>query len=386
MAEGATSPAEAFIEAVTAQAQGMAELPFVLAYAPVAQMNPFQRLLYSRAAENGFAIVPALKFQHLGLASWRGRSVIHLHWLATLLEGVRTRGAAKARIDAFESDLARWRAAGNRVVWTMHNVLPHDCDIPEAEIALRRVMVEGADAIHLLSRSSADEARQYYELPEEKLFHVPHPSYEGWYANAGDRITARLDIGAEARDFVFALFGSIQPYKGAIELVDAFEQLRAANPGRSLKLVIAGKPVDKDYVEQLTVRMAHVPGATLIPNAMDERNIQSLFNGADAVVAPYRRTLNSGVALLAATFRRPLIAPRAGGVLETYATDPALLYTGAAGDGLVDAMQRSLTHRPPASALDAILASHRPAAVSDRFFSALREKLFARDDQGNTQR
>ena len=60
MAEGATSPAEAFIEAVTAQAREMAELPYVLSYAPVAQMNPFQRLLYSRAAENGFAIVPAL--------------------------------------------------------------------------------------------------------------------------------------------------------------------------------------------------------------------------------------------------------------------------------------------------------------------------------------
>ncbi len=386
MADGATSPAEAFIDAVTAQAQGMAELPYVLGYAPVAQMNPFQRLLYSRASENGFAIVPALKFQHLGQTSWRGRSVIHLHWLASLLEGVSTAGAAKARIDAFEADLARWRAAGNRVVWTMHNVLPHDCDIPEAEVALRRVMVQGSDAIHLLSQSSADEARQYYDLPEDKLFHVPHPSYEGWYANAGDRITARLDIGAESRDFVFVLFGSIQPYKGAIELVDAFEALRVANPHRSLKLVIAGKPVDKAYVEQLTARMAHVPGATLVPSAMDERNIQSLFNGADAVVAPYRRTLNSGVALLAATFRRPLVAPRAGGVLETYSADPALLYTGGAGDELVDAMQRALTHRPPASALDGILESHRPARVSDRFFSALHEKLFARDDHGNNQR
>ncbi|WP_158637104.1 hypothetical protein [Arenimonas daejeonensis] len=286
MAEGATSPAEAFIEAVTAQAHDMATLPYVLTYAPVAQMNPFQRLLYSRSAEYGFAIVPALQFGHLGLAGWRDRSVIHLHWLAGILDGVATQEEAGGRIEAFASDLARWRDDGHRIVWTMHNVLPHDCDIPEAEVALRRVIVAGADAIHLLSRSSADEARRHYDVPEHKLFHVPHPSYEGWYANAGDRITARLDIGAEPRDFVFVLFGSIQPYKGAIELVDAFEVLREMHPGRSLRLVIAGKPIDKEYTQRLAARMAHVPGASLLPSSLEERNIQSLFNGADVVVAP----------------------------------------------------------------------------------------------------
>ncbi|WP_460454120.1 glycosyltransferase family 4 protein [Arenimonas aestuarii] len=386
MAEGATSPAEAFVDAVLAQSQVMPDLPFVLNYAPVAQMNPFQRLLYSRAAENGFAVVPALRFQHLDVASWAGRSVIHLHWLATLLDGVSTEAAASQRIEGFRADLARWKQAGHRILWTMHNVLPHDCDIPEAEIALRRVIVEGADVIHLLSRSSADEARRHYALPEEKLFHVPHPSYEGWYANAGDRITARLDIGAEARDFVFVLFGSIQPYKGVLELVDAFEALRAEVPERSLKLVVAGKPVDRDYLAAVSARMAGVHGARLVPNAMDERNIQSLFNGCDAVVAPYQRTLNSGVALLAATFRRPLVAPRAGGVLETYADDAALLYTGDAGDTLLDAMRRALGHRPDPAVFDTLLATHRPTAVSDRFFGALKQHLAKCDQEGSIHR
>src|SRR5690606_41961374 len=88
LAEGATSPEAAFVEAVLAQASRMEQLPLALNYAPVARMNPFRRLLYSRSAEHCFAVVPALRFEHLGLVGWAGRSVVHLHWLGDAPEGV----------------------------------------------------------------------------------------------------------------------------------------------------------------------------------------------------------------------------------------------------------------------------------------------------------
>jgi len=376
LAEGAISPEAAFVEAVLAQASRMEQLPLALNYAPVARMNPFRRLLYSRSAEHCFAVVPALRFEHLGLVGWAGRSVIHLHWFANVLKGVESSDEARTRIEGFQANLAAWKARGHRILWTMHNVLPHDCVVPDAEVALRKVIVAAADAIHVLSKASVEEARRYFLLPEEKVFHVPHPCYEGWYANANDRLVARLDLDAESRDFVFVLFGSIQRYKGAMDLLDAFDTLRRMRPDRSLKLVIAGKPVDRDHVEEIAARVATTPGARLIASAMEERDIQSLFNGADAVVAPYRRTLNSGVALLAATFRRPLIAPGSGGVKETYAEDPMLLYSGAEGDGLLEAMHRALEHRPDDAVFDAILAAHRPPELSSRFFVEVRQRLF----------
>src|SRR5690554_1643537 len=119
LADQVTSPAETFVNAVVAQADRSDKLPYALSYFPVATMNPYQRLLYSRAAESGFAIVPTLQMQHLGRVHWRGRSVLHLHWLASVLYGVVTPGAAEGRIDALRADMAGWRAAGHRVVWTM---------------------------------------------------------------------------------------------------------------------------------------------------------------------------------------------------------------------------------------------------------------------------
>ena len=374
LADGVLSPAEATMQALLAQAGRSQDLPFLLSYAPVAEMNPFQRLLYSRASDEGFAVVPAPQLRQLGTVGWAGRSVIHLHWVASVLAGATDMHEAGQRVAAFRNSLVSWRAAGHRVVWSMHNVLPHDSSLVEAEIALRRVMVEQSDAVHLLSRASADEAARYYELPEEKTFHVPHPSYEGWYANTGDRMSARMDLGLGGNEFTFVAFGSLQRYKGLLELMDAFEELRKRQPERPMRLLIAGKAVDKAYHAELEARAELMAAVNLIPSAMEERQVQTLLNGADAAVAPYLRTLNSGAALLAASFRRPLVAPRIGGVAETFAADPSLLYTGEPGDTLVDAMERALTARIGDHVFEEILQTHRPDAISRDFFTAVRKR------------
>src|SRR5690606_12957007 len=87
LADGVLSPAEATMQALLAQAGRSTDLPFLPSYAAVAEMNPFQRLLYSRASDEGFALVPAIRFRQLASVGWAGRSVIHLHWLASVLSG-----------------------------------------------------------------------------------------------------------------------------------------------------------------------------------------------------------------------------------------------------------------------------------------------------------
>lgn len=377
IADGVVTPAESVLSALTAQAGRTTDLPFLLNYAPVAEMNPFQRLLYCRASDAGFALVPATGFEQIAPVSWAGRSVIHLHWLASILSGAQTMEEARDRIASFRARLGMWRAAGHRIVWSMHNVLPHDCAMPKAEVELREVIVEQADAVHILSKSSGDEARRFFTLPEQKTFHLPHPSYEGWYADVGDRMTARMDLGLAPDEFVFVAFGSMQRYKGLIELVDAFVELKRRHPHRRFQLILAGKIVDKDFHEEVAAKCERIAGTRVIGSAMEERQVQTLMRGADVSVAPYLKTLNSGVALLSATFRCPLVAPRAGGLAELFAADPHLLYGAGEGDQLVDAMERSLTHVPSPDVLDRILEAHRPERISRQFFDELRSRFFA---------
>src|SRR5690606_12652516 len=118
------------------------------------------------------------------------------------------------------------------------------------------------------------------------------------------------------------------------ELVEAFRALKLRHPMKNFRLVVAGNPADKDYVGKILDAVADVPEIRVIQSAMQEKEIQTLFNAADVLVAPYIKTLNSGVSLLAATFRKPLVAPNVAGVAQTFANDGSLLYSDSDGDHL----------------------------------------------------
>lgn len=90
LVNGVETASEVFCRAVIEQAHNAEGLPFILNYAPLAQVNPFQQLLYCRAEAAGYATVPAVTFDDLAPVPWRGRGVIHLHWLASILSGIES--------------------------------------------------------------------------------------------------------------------------------------------------------------------------------------------------------------------------------------------------------------------------------------------------------
>lgn len=377
---GVQSATEMLINAVNMQAADSGCLPRVLSYAPVASMNPFQRLLYCRAKECGYAIVPTPKFQDLGSVNWGKGSVIHLHWLASILRDAIDRTDAQVRIEEFRRNLTKWKKGGHKIVWTMHNVLPHDTKFPDEEIDIRKTIGQYADAVHILSNDSIAKSADLFESPLSNVFHVPHPSYEGWYANVAASTSAKLDLGIRPGEFVILQFGSIQPYKGTPTLISAFHKVERLRPSRKIRLIIAGKPVDKAHLSEINSLANGSENIIVIPSAMDEREVQTLFNASDVVVAPYTTTLNSGVALLAATFKKALVAPKIGGIMETYMEDDTLLYSDIDGDTLLEALLRALDYRMQKSVFSKILERHKPEDISIKFFDAITQKLFGLDN------
>ncbi|VFR35333.1 hypothetical protein ANDA3_3904 [plant metagenome] len=111
------------------------------------------------------------------------------------------------------------------------------------------------------------------------------------------------------------------------------------------------------------------------PLTIEDAQVQEFFAASDVVVAPYLATLNSGVALLAATFRRLVVAPRQGAMAEVFAGDDALLYDPDSERGLYDAMRKALVHQVDGASLDGLLMRHRPRQISTVFFARLRERL-----------
>jgi glycosyltransferase involved in cell wall biosynthesis len=358
--------------------------PILLAYHPVARLNPFQALLYGAAWGAGVAPLPMVSLAELdgvaGLASLGVQVVLHLHWTNTVLAGVPADGAAVATAE-FLARLDRFRAAGGRLVWTVHNVLPHDSVRPADEVALQQAILDRADAVHILAADTPAAVAGYFALPPGRTFHVPHPSYVGAYETTLSREEARYQLDIDVDDFVYALVGAIKPYKGLDDLLTAFDALYAEDPRR--RLVVAGPPDHEAVATAFVRRCERHPGILVRAARISATEMPVYLRAADVVVLPYRRTLNSGVLLLAYTFALPVVAPGVPGIAELLTPDTSRSFVPGDAADLARAMREVADLAGPTSAARtraaalAIARERAPERISPAFFAALRERLDA---------
>jgi len=364
-----------FVAAITGPHYAADILPYVVMPYPGQALNPFHELLYGAADIAKTVVVPLSDLRTVEQIHWGDRLAIHLHWLHVLFKSARSDKDADAIVLDFGERIGRWKERGIRVIWTVHNILPHQQRFPDAELALHRMVAEHADLIHVMNHQTAELTRPWYELPRSRIACIPHPSYAGWYGNTIRKSHARRMLGIADDEIVFLCFGSIQPYKGLLELVRAFERLRTQYPEKRMRLLIAGGVASAEYAKSVKQLALAGSGISVIARRIPEGHVQVYFNAADVAVAPYTRTLNSGVALLAATFRRPLVAPAMGAMAEVLGAGHPLLYDPKAEDGLDAAMGRSLGYVAEPGYFDEILERHEPGKISTAFFAEV-QKMF----------
>jgi glycosyltransferase involved in cell wall biosynthesis len=163
---------------------------------------------------------------------------------------------------------------------------------------------------------------------------IPHGD-EGIFHSASIR-------SAETTGPVALSFGTITTYKGIDTLCEAWPKVRAHVP--NAELVIAGALSADVDGPSLRARVRSLAGATLSMSYIPLADVPSYFARARCVVLPYKRSSQSGVAHLAHTLARPVVATRVGDI-------PSVVRDGVSGllvdpddsDALALALVRLLT-------------------------------------------
>ncbi len=362
------------------------ERPIVLAYFPPVPLNPYQALLYRRALGAGIAPVPMARLDSLEVLTNVARSLVangvtvalHLHWLNRITRTATDEAHAHAEVQAFLGRLDGFLAVGGRLVWTAHNVLPHDSRYPAADTVLRQGLADRAALVHVVAGGTAEAIGDRYSLPPpERVVHVPHPSYRGAYPEGPDRDQARLALGLTPDELVYAFVGAIRPYKGLTALLEAFDEV--GTDGRPRRLVVAGNPDRSAAVEAaIDACLAH-PNVLLYTGLLPAEEFALVLRAADIAVLPYRDALNSGVLMLALTFGLPVVAPAIPGVLELVDERVAATFQPGEPGALTAALRRADALPGDAATARAleIAAAHDPDILSERFAGAVRDALNA---------
>lgn len=136
-------------------------------------------------------------------------------------------------------------------------------------------------------------------------------------------IFAHTDIpGVEETKPSALQFGTITAYKGVDTLCDAWPAVRERVPDAELLIVGA---VSADMAEsEWRAKAARLDGVTVRTGYVPVEDVSQYFARARCVVLPYKRGSQSGVAHLAHTFHRPVVATRVGDI-------PTVVHDGVSG-------------------------------------------------------
>lgn len=367
--------------AVAAGYDGGGESWLLAAY-PEVSSNPFLEMLYSACIENGFGCVRMKKPGQAAKLPRKARALIHIHWINRVFGNSddlasMTASEAKQKVDNFLDILGRGKDAGRPIVWTVHNILSHAAAFPEEELELRASLAGLVDHIHIMNPDTAALCAPYYALPAGKIFAVPHPSYQGIYADTISQSDARVALGLSPKDKVFLIFGRLGAYKGIRQFIGQLDRLQR-RVGGTAKLVIAGSSAEPKAEQELRTIVGGRQDVVFDATYVDDQHVQRYFRAADVVVCGQRAALNSGVAHTAISFGCPVVlcknlAPTAGGAdavvfpFEPGNSETMVDASVAALDAVNDADRQAV--------FGAWATAHAPEMMSNRFFTALRSRL-----------
>ena len=292
-------------------------------YLELTEDNPFQSLLYT-AMEKHNVYVSAFSTRKLMRESC---DIWHLHWPEHIINNRNSREAAGSLLK-FWIKLKLARLKGTKIFWNVHNINPHERSYPFFEKTLWHILLSNVDGIICMSEISRQQLfSQRSRARSIPTFVIPHGHYRGAYPDVIDKNEARETLGIRSDEFVLTFLGQIRPYKGLVSLIHCFTAAQITNA----KLLVAGKPFNNDALANVSAAAAFNSNVQLFPYFVGRNDIQKFLRAADLVVFPYIDILNSGSALLALSFDRPILVPAKGSfteLQETIGSDWIHLYSG----------------------------------------------------------
>jgi glycosyltransferase involved in cell wall biosynthesis len=260
--------------------------------------------------------------------------VLHLNWLHYFYRGEDLESTVE-RYLAFAENLTHARSIGYRIVWTMHNIYPHERPFPEVDRLARLLVCRLAHGVIAHCQHAADLARRLF-YREDGLHVVPHGHFIDVFQNEISRREARDRLQVPQDAFVYLFFGNARAYKGVEELIQAFSDTAAED---AVLLLMMRRSFDTAYADSLKEAAAqhdrvHMATSPFFAN----EDFQVYLNASDVVVLPFTDVLTSGSAIAALSFGKPVVLPKRGCLPELVDATMGILYDPGEPEGLARAL------------------------------------------------
>ena len=200
--------------------------------------------------------------------------------------------------------LSMIKAAGIRIISVVHDV--SNFAYEDNSYAKRSIYGRLSDALIVHNHYSYEELKKEVDADVlKKVYIIKHGCYTRFIDNSISRVEA-LSALSLSPDYSYILFfGLIKKVKGLEVLLEALKDTSA-----KVKLIIAGKPWQNDFsaYEALIEKYGLQDKVVRYIRFIDDDEKDLFFNGASAIILPYKKIYQSGVLLMAMSYGTPIIA------------------------------------------------------------------------------
>ena len=309
--------------------------------------NPYQQLLYGALEARGWDVhycdgpsasqtvnVLAKPF----MLAWhraRGFRLLHVHWIYDFsVPWARSSDIAKWLLHIwFRAYLLVARALGIRIVWTAHNLIPHDKVFADDRGA-RRTLVGEAQAVIALSAASVVELAS---IGAQDVRVIPFGAYGNGHNTPEVSSAARCALGLRHDDFVVVFVGRVERYKGVLDLIAAIPRI---DTRRRVRVLVGGECRDADLRSELEAAVGDETCCRLRLDWLSDSDLENYLHAADVAVFPFHAVTNSSSVVLALCHGVPVVVPS----LQSLSDIPrscGIWYDGSDTDGLANALGRA---------------------------------------------
>lgn len=210
---------------------------------------------------------------------------------------------------------------GVKTYQMVFDVVPHEGERSSKFVALmNRVVGKLADVVVLADSQHKQMMADMYNIPISKI--------------------TSIDMARRFPDFMpsratgqFLFFGRINPYKGAVNLLEIAKR----RPNYSFQVFGPVSEEERGIVEQLQGQ----PNIQVHPGYITGEAMRDAFINADWVLLPYQSATISGVVIDAYRYSRPVIAFAVGAIREQVAEgESGFLVEAGNIDGFCEAMDK----------------------------------------------
>lgn len=228
-------------------------------------------------------------------------------------------------------EMLGYRLLSRRLLFTVHNLLPHDRHT-RLNGRILRLIYRIPDTLVVHTKKMRDTLIEEWGVRPERVVVMEH-GVDDLPEAAAPR---RPDPEGRLR---LLMFGAVARYKGIDLALSALDGLDEP----SVSLSIVGMCRDAQLASEIETALKLVPATHRTQwrhEYVPEGEVQSIFESADAVLLPYRHIDQSGVLLTAYRFGLPVIAFDVGSFASYIRVETGILVEDRSVDGLRAAIKQ----------------------------------------------